>query len=88
VRSFYSVVLGASVVASIPALAETDLTGKWVGEFNGVQIEIPAEPGPFGYLRGEAQGVQTPRFVEQTLQLDIENQSKGLAVGTCEVSPP
>ena len=83
-RSYYSVALGAllSVVASIPARAETDLTGKWVGQFNGVQIEIPAERGPFGYPREEAKGAQTPRFVEQTLQLDIETQSKGLAVGT------
>ena len=83
-RSYYSVALGAllSVVASIPARAETDLTGKWVGQFNGVQIEIPPERGPFGYPREEAKGAQTARFVEQTLQLDIETQSKGLAVGT------
>ena len=83
-RSYYSVALGAllSVVASIPARAETDLTGKWVGQFNGVQIEIPPERGPFGYPREEAKAVQTPRFVEQTLQLDIESQSKGLAAGT------
>jgi hypothetical protein len=83
-RSYYSVALVAflSVVASIPARAETDLTGKWVGQFNGVQIEIPPERGPFGYAREEAKGAQTPRFVENPLQLDIETQSKGLAVGT------
>ena len=64
-RSYYSVALGAllSVVASIPARAETDLNGKWVGQFNGVQIEIPPERGPFGYPREEAKGAQTPRFV-------------------------
>jgi hypothetical protein len=84
VRSYYSVALSAllSVVACIPAYAETDLTGKWVGQFNGVQIEIPPERGPFGHPREDAKGVQTPSFVEQTLQLDIETQSKGLAVGT------
>jgi len=83
-RSYYCVALGASlcVVASIPAYAETDLTGKWVGQFNGVQIEVPPERGPFGYAREDAKGAQTPRFVANPLQLDIETQSKGLAVGT------
>ena len=67
----YSVALGALlfVVASIPARAETDLTGKWVGQVNGVQIEIPPERGPFGHPREDAKGVQTPSFVEQTLQV-------------------
>jgi hypothetical protein len=85
VRSYYLVALGSllSAVASIPARAETDLTGKWVGQFNGVQIEIPAERGPFGYPREEAnKKAQTARFVEQALQFDIETQNKGLAVGT------
>jgi hypothetical protein len=84
VRSYYFVALGAllSVVASIPARAETDLIGIWAGQFNGVQIEIPPERGPFGYLREEAKATQTPRFVEQVMRLDIETQSKGLAVGT------
>jgi hypothetical protein len=84
VQSHYSVALGAllSVVASMPAHADTDLTGKWVGQFNGVQIEIPPERGPFGYPREDAKGTQTPRYVENPLQLDIETQSKGLAVGT------
>jgi hypothetical protein len=70
VRS-YSVALGALlfVVASIPARAETDLTGKWVGQVNGVQIEIPPERGPFGRPWEDAKGVQTPSFVEQTLQV-------------------
>jgi hypothetical protein len=83
-RSYYSIALGAllSVVVSIPAHAETDLTGKWVGQFSGVQIEIPPERGPFGYPQEESKGAQTPRFVEQSLQLDIETQSKGLAAGT------
>jgi len=84
VKIYYSVALGVllSVVASVPARADTDLTGKWVGQFNGVQIEIPPERGPFGYPHGEDKGTQTPRFVENPLQLDIQTQSKGLAVGT------
>jgi hypothetical protein len=84
VRSDYCVALGAlfSVIASIPARAETDLTGKWVGQFNGVQVEIPLRPGPFGWQSGEPRRVQEPRFVEATLQLDVEVQKKGLAVGT------
>ena len=65
-RNYYSVALGALlfVVASIPARAETDLTGKWVGQFNGVQIEIPAERGPFGYPVEGGKAAQAPRFVE------------------------
>jgi hypothetical protein len=84
VRSDYSVALGVllSVVATIPAHAETDLTGKWVGQFSGVQVEIPLRPGPFGWQSGEARRAQGPRFVEATLQLDVEMQKKGLAVGT------
>jgi hypothetical protein len=84
VRSYYSIALGAiwCVVASLPARAETEFTGKWVGQFNGVQIEIPPERGPFGYPREETKGAQAPRFVQQNLELDIETQSKGLAVGT------
>jgi hypothetical protein len=84
-RIYNFVALGAllSVVASIPARAETDLSGKWVGQFKGVQIEIPPERDPFGFPREEAaKGVQTPKFVEKTLQFDIETQNKGLAVGT------
>ena len=83
-RSYYSVALGAfiSVVASIPARAETDLTGKWVGTFNGVQVEIPLQPGPFGWQGEDAKKVPAPRFVEATLRLDVETQKSGLAVGT------
>jgi hypothetical protein len=83
-RTYYCVALGAvlSVVASLPASAETELTGKWVGPFNGVQVEIPVQPGPFGYESGEARKVLGPRFVETTLQIDFETQKKGLAVGT------
>jgi hypothetical protein len=85
-RSYYSIALGAllSVVVSIPAHAETDLTGKWVGQFSGVQIEIPPERGPFGYPQEESKGAQTPRFVEQSLQLDIETQSKGIGSGNLD----
>jgi hypothetical protein len=84
VRTYYCVALGAvlSVVASLPASAETELTGKWVGPFNGVQVEIPVQPGPFGYESGESRRVVGPRFTETTLQIDFEAQKKGLAVGT------
>ena len=83
-RPYHSAALGAllSVVASIPARAETDLTGKWVGPFNGIQVEIPLRPGPFGWQGREARRVEEPRFIEATLQLEVEIQRKGLAVGT------
>ena len=84
-RSQYAVmalVALLSFVASVPARAETDLTGKWVGQFNGVQIEIPAERGPFGYPVEEGKGAQAPRFVENPLELNIDTQKKGLIVGT------
>jgi hypothetical protein len=84
-RSHYSVALGAIlfVVASLPARAEADLTGKWVGRFSGVQIEIPPERDAFGYPRGEAKAAKTtPKFIENPLQIDIETQKNGLVVGT------
>ena len=83
-QSYYSVALGAllSVVSSIPARAGTDLSGKWVGPFNGVQVEIPVRPGPFGWETGEARKSQEPKFIESTLQIHIEVQKTGLAVGT------
>jgi hypothetical protein len=84
VRTYYSVAVGTllSVVANMPARADTDLTGKWVGQFNGVQIEIPRQPGPFGYLSGESRTIQDSRFLENTLHIDFETQKQGLAVGT------
>jgi len=84
VQSYYSVALSASlfIVASVPARAETDLTGKWIGQFIGVQIEIPPERGPFGYPLGEGREAQAARFVENPLELDIDTQKKGLVVGT------
>lgn len=83
-RTYYPVAVGTllSVVANIPARAETDLTGKWVGQFKGVQIEIPVQPSPFGYVGGEPREIQGPRFVESTLQINFETQKQGLAVGT------
>ena len=83
-RTYYSVAVGAllSVVANMPARAETELTGKWVGQFNGVQVEIPLQPGPFGYQGAEPRKIQAPRFVENTLQIVFETQKQGLAVGT------
>lgn len=58
------------------------LTGNWVGPFNGVQVEIAVEPGPFGYENGEPRTVQGPRFVKTTLHIDFETQRNGLAAGT------
>ena len=83
-RTYYSAAVGAllSVIANTPAHAETDLTGKWVGQFSGVQIEIPQQPGPFGYQSGESRKIQGPRFTESTLQIDFETQRQGLAAGT------
>ena len=81
-RIHHGVVLGAvvSVLANGSARAETDLIGTWAGTFNGVQVEIPLQPGPFGY-EGEAKTVKGPRFVETKLQISIETQQKGLAIG-------
>ena len=83
-RSDYSAVLSGflSLVANIPALADTDLTGKWVGPFHGIQVEIPLPSSPFGYLSGEARKAEGSRFVDSTLQLEIDTQKKGLATGT------
>ena len=83
-RNYYLVPLGAllCITAGAATPAESDLVGKWVGQFRGVQIEIPAERGPFGYAREEAPAVQPPRFVEKPLHFDIESQSKGLVSGT------
>src|SRR5580658_966966 len=83
-RIYRSVIVGTvlSVVVSVPAWADTDLTGKWVGPFKGVQIEIPVQAGPFGYESGDSKTIQGPRFVENTLQINFETGQKGLLVGT------
>ena len=83
-RSYYCVTVSAllSFAATVPAHAETALVGNWSGPFNGVQIEIPVQAGPFGYETGEARTVQGPRFIESTLQISFETQQKGLVVGT------
>jgi len=88
VRRYHSAALSIllSVVASISAHAQTDartdLTGKWTGPFHGIQIEIPLRPGPFGWQPGENKQIPGPRFVESTLQIDVEIQKKGVAAGT------
>lgn len=81
---FNRVALAALIfgVSSLPAHADTDLTGLWSGQFNGIQIEIPPERGPFGYVRDDSKTTQPPRFVDKLLQLNIETQSKGLVSGT------
>jgi hypothetical protein len=70
-------------VAGTAIAAETDLTGKWVGPFNGVQIAVPLRPSAFGYLSGEPTSTQgAPRFVEATLKIEVATQKQGLAAGT------
>jgi hypothetical protein len=70
-------------VTGVAVAAQPDLTGKWVGPFNGVQIAVPVRPSAFGYLSGEPSRTQgPPKFVEATLQLEVETQKQGLAVGT------
>jgi len=83
-RSNSPIALGAFLFlfTSVSAHADPELTGKWTGNFVGVQIEIPPDRGPFGYLREENRGTPTPRFVDNPLQIDIETQNKGLLVGT------
>lgn len=87
-RNHHCAGLGALfyVVASVAAHADTDLTGKWVGPFNGVQVEIPLQPGPLGWQSGEARKIQEPKFVEATLTIEFQTQRKGLAVGTWSAS--
>ena len=85
-QNYHSAIVGSllSVLASIPAHAETDLTGKWVGTFSGVQIEFPLQrSGPFAYLKDDDKPAQTsPRFVDNPLQLVIDIQKNGVAVGS------
>jgi hypothetical protein len=48
-----------------------------------VQIAVPLRPSGFGYLSGEPTRTQgPPKFVETTLQIEVETQKKGLTVGT------
>lgn len=83
-RTGYSVALSSLllIVANAPAKADTELTGKWVGPFHGVQIEIPVQAGPLGYEAGDTRTIQGPRFIDSTLQINFETQQSGLAVGT------
>jgi hypothetical protein len=85
-RTFHSLAIGAvsSVLLIIPAHADTELIGNWAGQFNGVQVEIPIQSGPFDYeferpLSGKLPG---PRFVHAFLHINFETQKNGLAVGT------
>jgi hypothetical protein len=84
VRTYYSVALGVllSVVANVPARAETGLTGSWVGQFKGIQAEFPQQPGPFGHQAGEHRTVAGPVFTETALQINIDTEREGLAAGT------
>jgi hypothetical protein len=84
VRNHHSFALIAPLLAiiSVPAYADTELTGKWVGPFHGVQIEVPADAGPFGYEAGEARTQPGPRYIDSTLTISFDSQQKGLAVGS------
>jgi len=56
-RSYYSVALAVFLfIGAVTAHAESDLVGKWTGQFMGVQIEMPAERGPFGQARDDNKG--------------------------------
>lgn len=70
------------VFAMGPAAADTGLLGSWSGTFSGVQVDIPVQPGPFGYQSGDTKAVGGPRFIETKLQITFDTQSKGLAAGT------
>ena len=83
-KSNHSVVLGTLLffLAIAPAIADTGLMGSWTGTFSGVQVEIPVQPGPFGYQSGDSKAVVGPRFVEAQLRINFETQTRGLAAGT------
>ena len=82
-RSYNSVALAVFLfIGAAAAHAQSDLVGKWTGQFVGVQIEMPADQGPFGYVRGDNKGAAPARFVDNALQFVIETQNKGLIVGT------
>ncbi len=82
-RSYYSVALAVFLfIGAVTAHAESDLVGKWTGQFVGVQIEMPADRGPFGQARDDNKGAPPARFVDNVLQFVIETQNKGLIIGT------
>jgi hypothetical protein len=84
VKSNHSVALGVLlfVIEISPAIADTGLIGSWNGTFTGVQVEIPVQPGPFGYQSGDSKAVGGPRFVEAELRIHFETDTRGLAAGT------
>ncbi len=67
------------LVASASSWA-ADLTGKWVGQFKGVQIEIPVSPGPLGQRPHQAEIDE--QFIEATLTISFDKQQGDLAVGS------
>jgi hypothetical protein len=84
VRTCHFASIGILSLSATYAFAATgnELAGKWSGQFNGVQIEIPLESGPIGWLAEPKTATQGPRFVQTTLQIEFETQKNGLAVGT------
>jgi hypothetical protein len=82
VRNYNSIALAIFLcTGAVSAQAQSDLVGKWTGQFIGVQIEMPMERGPFGQVKDDAKA-PAPRYVDNALQFVIESQSKGLIVGT------
>ena len=82
-RSYNSVALAVFLfIGAAAAHAQSDLVGKWTGQFVGVQIEMPADRGPFGQVRDDNKGAPPARFVDNALQFVIETQNKGLIVGS------
>lgn len=83
-RTYHSLTIGIlfCALAGVATSAEPGLTGSWVGSFDGVQVEIAVEPGPFGYQSGQLRTLQGPRFVKTTLHIDFDTEMKGLAAGT------
>lgn len=81
-RHFASLTILSLSAALASAATGAELAGKWSGPFNGVQIEIPLQAGPIGWLAEPKTTTQGPRFVQTTLQIEFETQKNGLAVGT------
>lgn len=85
-RTLNSLALAAtlSVLVIDSAHADAQLTGAWVGQFKGIQIEIPMRPAPFDYEFGQpaAGKLAGPRFVQATLHVDFDVEKGGLAAGT------
>lgn len=85
-RKYLSAVLFPclSLAGAMPSQAETDLTGKWAGQFKGVFITTPRVPQglfssrPYEETRREE---RKPRFIDLPVTASIEKQQDGLLYG-------